>query len=236
MVLLYIPFRNEEIDVLAENNFVTIYDENQDLILQRRKEFESKLDIARTLQIIEQLGRTDEEEPEEDERNEVNRIHDQNDPYLDLLLQDPQVNADLLYAALNSLGAVAKKRENIMENEQFCALMRMANKQQKDLLMHIISHLQSQNDSPIQIFFTGAAGCGKTFTIKLIMEIYNRFADTDGFCNAYINCASTGKAAVAIDGITIHTALKIPLSRFLPLSNEMLQLYRSLFKFIKVLF
>lgn len=67
------------------------------------------------------------------------------------------------------------------------------------------------------------------------MEIYNRFTDTDGYCNAYINCASTGKAAVAIDGTTIHTALKITLSKFLPLSGEMLHLYRSLFKYIKVI-
>ena len=122
-----------------------------------------------------------------------------------------------------------------MDNDQFIDLMRLVNRQQKDILMKIISHLQSTGESPIQIFFTGVAGSGKTFTIKLIMEIYNRFLDTDGFCNAYINCASTGKAAVAIDGITVHTALKIPLCRFLPLSNEMLQLYRSLFKFIKVL-
>lgn len=57
---------------------------------------------------------------------------------------------------------------------------------------------------------------GKTFVIKLIMEIYNRFTDNDGYCNAYITCALTGKAAVAIDGTTVHTALKIPISKMLP--------------------
>lgn len=67
------------------------------------------------------------------------------------------------------------------------------------------------------------------------MEIYNRFTDTDGYCNAYIACASTGKAAVAIDGTTVHTALKISLSKLLPLSIEVAHQYRALFKFVKVL-
>ncbi|CAB3229553.1 unnamed protein product [Arctia plantaginis] len=61
------------------------------------------------------------------------------------------------------------------------------------------------------------------------------FTDNDGYCNAYITCASTGKAAVAIDGTTVHTALKISLSKLLPLSSETLQLYRSLFRYVRVL-
>lgn len=92
-----------------------------------------------------------------------------------------------------------------------------------------------EDPPPLQIFFTGPAGCGKTFVIKLLMEIYNRYSESDGFCNAYITCASTGKAAVAIDGTTVHTALKISLSKLLPLSIEVAQQYRSLFKYVRVL-
>lgn len=76
---------------------------------------------------------------------------------------------------------------------------------------------------------------GKSFVIKLIMEIYNRFTDNDGYCNAYITCASTCKAAMATDGTTVHTALKISLSKLLPRSSETLQLYRSLFRSVRVL-
>lgn len=67
------------------------------------------------------------------------------------------------------------------------------------------------------------------------MEIYNTFTDNDGYCNAYITCALTGKAAVAIDGTTVHTALKIPTSKMLPLSFETIHLYRSLFRYVKAL-
>lgn len=145
------------------------------------------------------------------------------------------VNEDLRIATLKNLGAIAKRRENIMSNDHFCELMRSANEKQKDLLLHVIHHNLSAEKSPLQLFFTGPAGCGKTFVIKLIMEIYNRFSDNDGFCNSYITCASTGKAAVAINGTTVHTALKISLSKLIPLSIETAQQYRCLFKYVKVL-
>ncbi|GFW79849.1 ATP-dependent DNA helicase [Trichonephila clavipes] len=67
----------------------------------------------------------------------------------------------------------------------------MANEKQNRLLLHVIYHLLSSDNVPFQIFFTGPAGCGKTFVIKLLMEIYNRYTDNGGYCNAYITCAST---------------------------------------------
>ncbi|GFW99684.1 hypothetical protein TNCV_3419151 [Trichonephila clavipes] len=88
---------------------------------------------------------------------------------------------------------------------------------------------------PLLIYLTGPAGSGKTFVIKGIMEIYNRFSDTDGIFNAYIACASTGKAATAIGGSTVHSALSISLSRLMPLNIEKANQYRTLFKFVKVL-
>ncbi|GFV33046.1 ATP-dependent DNA helicase [Trichonephila clavipes] len=92
---------------------------------------------------------------------------------------------------------------------------------EKELSLHVISHLLSLDRIPFQIFFTGPAGCGKVFVIKLLLEIYNRYTDNDGYCHAYITCASTAKAA----GTTVHTASKISLSRSLPLHSEPAQQY-----------
>lgn len=75
---------------------------------------------------------------------------------------------------------------------------------------------------------TGPAGCGKTYVIHLLKEIYNQFFHTQRFCNAFLTCAPTGKAAVAINGTTIHTALKIAIARNSALSFETLQQFRSL--------
>lgn len=174
--------------------------------------------------------------------NDNEEIHDvatrcPDNTIYDQLYNDPNaaVNEDLRLAVLNKLGAIAKKRENLMDNGVFLDLMRSANDKQFSFILHIISHLLSSNKEPLQVFFTGPAGCGKTFVIKLIMECYNRFSETDGYCNGYITCASTGKAAVAIDGVTVHSALKISLSKLVPLSNEILQQYRALFKYVKAI-
>ena len=39
MVLLYVPFRNEAVDVLDRNKFLDIYEQNETLILEKRKEY-----------------------------------------------------------------------------------------------------------------------------------------------------------------------------------------------------
>lgn len=104
-----------------------------------------------------------------------------------------------------------------------------SHQKQKYLLLHVIHHNLSAEKSPLQLFFTVPAGCGKTFIIKLILEIHNRFSDNDDFYNSYIICALTGKTAVAINGTPVHTALKISLSNLIPLSIETAQQYRCLF-------
>ncbi|GFX75767.1 ATP-dependent DNA helicase [Trichonephila clavipes] len=109
----------------------------------------------------------------------------------------------------------------------------MSNENQKGLLLHIISHLLSSDRTQFQIFFPGPAECGKTFVIKLLMEICNCYTNNDGCCYAYITCASTGNAAVAISGTTVHTALKISLSRLLLLHSETAQQNITLFKYLK---
>ncbi|GBP71338.1 hypothetical protein EVAR_57722_1 [Eumeta japonica] len=55
MVTLHLPFRNEQEEILAGMKFVTIYNDNEDIILQRRKQFESDNDIDKTIQICREL-------------------------------------------------------------------------------------------------------------------------------------------------------------------------------------
>ncbi|GFY29641.1 ATP-dependent DNA helicase [Trichonephila clavipes] len=54
------------------------------------------------------------------------------------------------------------------------------------------------------------------------------YTDNDGYCQS---C----KAAVGISATTVHTNLKISLSRFFPLPSETAQQYKTLFKYIKVI-
>ena len=206
MVTLHIPFQNEQNDILADLKLNEIYRDNERLIMKRRKEFESDLDIQKTLEICQQLFRDDELLIAGNV--EVANPNDEPDPYA-AMLNDPGSRLNVDIQNMNRLGAVYKKRENILPTEEFNELMRKANKKQRELCMHLIHNLLSGNPKQILVFLTGAAGCGKTFVLRLIMEIYNRFTDNDGLVNAFIACASTGKAAVAIDGVTVHNAFHL---------------------------
>lgn len=142
-------------------------------------------------------------------------------------------NEDLFLASMHLLGPIARKK-NVMDNTVFYELMQRANTRQISLLNHMINHLHTPNRPPMQVFLTGPAGSGKSYTVLMVKEIYNRFTDNCGTLNAYIVAASTGKAAVAIDGTTIHTALSISTVRLIALSSEKANLYRSLFRYVKI--
>ena len=77
----------------------------------------------------------------------------------------------------------------------------------------------------MQVFLTGPAGSGKTFVLNLLMETINRYSEVHNVnYNAFLACASTGKAAALIKGTTVHSAFKI--SRCMPALNiENLRLY-----------
>nr|XP_037273467.1 uncharacterized protein LOC119165390 [Rhipicephalus microplus] len=119
--------------------------------------------------------------------------------------------------------AAVRKRRGIMEREEYVSMMRSTNPEQYELLREILHRQTTPGQPPLRVFFTGPAGCGKTFVLKLAMDVYNRCADCcsavgweDGFSssvpsvyNAYVICASTGKAAVAVGGTTVHSAFKL---------------------------
>uniref|UniRef100_A0A6P7FX48 Uncharacterized protein LOC114335154 n=1 Tax=Diabrotica virgifera virgifera TaxID=50390 RepID=A0A6P7FX48_DIAVI len=100
MVTLHIPFRNEESEILSDMKFIKIYEDNEDIILQNRKEFESKIDIAKTIQIYCDLCR--EETPCDEDVNSFEKMYN-----------DPDINDDLSVAILDKLVPVIKKEEYI---------------------------------------------------------------------------------------------------------------------------
>lgn len=97
--------------------------------------------------------------------------------------------------------------------------MRTTNLKQRELVLEAIHRIHSERSQfddkgSMQIFLTGSAGCGKTYIIKLLVETYNRFSkNKNARNNAYLVCASTGKAAVAINRTTVHSLFKIGRSK-----------------------
>ena len=143
-------------------------------------------------------------------------------------------NDDITMAVLGRMSSVVRKRENVMSHEQFCEMARKTNVRQRDLILEVL-HRLIDGGPALQIFLTGPAGCGKTFVMKLIMEIVNRFSQKhDCTYNAYVTCASTGMAAAALGGTMVHSAFRLPISnRDSGMSFEMLQACRTAFKDVR---
>lgn len=231
MVLLFLPFRNEVCDVLDRNKFLELYENNEAAILAKHKEYDCEMNLD---QIVEDYIRLSDEDDEQQDIASKKR-----DEFVRTIVMEPN-DDDIHTLPTGPLAAVVKQRTNVMSKQEYCDMVRATNAEQRDLILQFIHslHCFDDNSKPVQIFFTGPAGCGKTFTLRILMETVNRFSQAhNSQNNAYVACASTGKAAVAIGGTTVHSAFRITMSRrqSSKLSFEALQLYRNAFANVKVI-
>ena len=221
-VLLFLPFRNELIDILDENKFLQLYDLHETELLAKRKEYDCELNIEQT---VEEYERTLANLEDGEQENAATKKHNEFDR---TTIMQPN-NDDFELLPTSALRSVVKPRPNVMPKEQFCAEMRLANDEQRALLLHVIHLLHCKDRALLQIFLTGPAGSGKTFLLRKVMEIYNRFSqEHNSRNNAYVASASTGKAAADIFGNTAHHNYHIALSRQTSKLNfGTLQMYRT---------
>ncbi|KAH9385098.1 hypothetical protein HPB48_027138 [Haemaphysalis longicornis] len=83
--------------------------------------------------------------------------------------------------------------------------MTMTNAEQYELLRENIHRNRRPSSPPLWVFFTGPAGCGKAFVRRLAMELCNWYNTGNNTAyNAFVICAGTGKAAVAVAGTTVR--------------------------------
>ena len=91
---------------------------------------------------------------------------------------------------------------------------------------------ESSEKTSLCIFISGAGGVGKSFLIELIIAWINQYHYIIPGTMAVAVSAPTGTAARNVKGETIHTLLKIPVTKhtdYLPLHPHTLQLLRSRF-------
>ncbi|XP_065091288.1 uncharacterized protein LOC135712259 [Ochlerotatus camptorhynchus] len=228
MVLLFIPFRNEVCDVLDRNKFEQLYVEHGATILAKRKEYDCDINLE---QIVNEYIRISDNDG--DQQVVGSKKHDE---FVRTINMEPN-DDDIHTLPTGPFAAVVKQRSNVMPKQAYCEMVRATNAEQRGLVLQIIDNLHSfdGNRKPVHIFFTGPACCGNQ---KILMETVNRFSQAHNRQNnAYVACASTGKAAVAIGGTTVHSAFKITMARRQSnsLSFEVLQLYRNAFANVKMI-
>ncbi|KAH9375635.1 hypothetical protein HPB48_022741 [Haemaphysalis longicornis] len=74
--------------------------------------------------------------------------------------------------------AAVRKRQDIMDWYEYYHSMRVKNAEQHEILREIIHTQTTQSAPPLRVFFTGPAGCSKTFVLHLAMDLYNRYRNT----------------------------------------------------------
>ncbi|GBP26517.1 ATP-dependent DNA helicase RRM3 [Eumeta japonica] len=119
-----------------------------------------------------------------------------------------------------------------MNEDQFLQAKQSMNAGQKEIFTLVTQSIQNQMlgaEERLKKFFTGGAGVGKTFLLKLIRDQINRCYAKD----AVKVCSLTGVAARLINGATIHSTLKLPVQKdgritgMSPLSGNYLRIMRQ---------
>ena len=134
MVLLYIPFRSEVLDVNDRNRFMETFDKYEIYILAKRKEYEKSASFQQLIQELHDLKNHEEDDErtmeEDDELKRGNVVPTESD-------------ADIL--SIPSFGglSVVRRREGILPKQKFCELMRQTNKEQRALLLEFIHRIHT---------------------------------------------------------------------------------------------
>ncbi|KAH7968179.1 hypothetical protein HPB52_006430 [Rhipicephalus sanguineus] len=149
------------------------------------------------------------------------RLVDQND-------DEDLLEAPGLVAAKGRCAAVCT-RQDVMTADDYREIMGLTNKEQFEVIREGIHCPTFPASDPLRIFLAGVARCGKTFVLRLIMDAYNRYTNTASTCTHNISCATTGKAAVAIGGLTVHAAFMLSMRTEGGLRDGDLDSFRSAF-------
>ena len=126
-----------------------------------------------------------------------------------------------------------------LSEEDTRELIQKLNTEQKEIFTEILSwcrqcsksRKQGPKPPPLYTFITGGAGTGKSLLIKAIFNMAVKELEAEGDSpsdTTVLLLAPTGTAAFNIDGMTMHSALKLPLKQhskqgeYQPLSQEKL--------------
>jgi hypothetical protein len=164
MVLLYIPFRNEVVEITDQNRFVEIFDKNEIMILALRKMYEKNISFQQLLQELRDLK---EHEKEDDDVRMMEKD--------DALRRGVPTECDDDILSIPSFGgiSVVRKREGILPKQAFCEMMRKTNEEQRAMLLEFIHRIHTPDSEP------------------MMMEICNRYTmKRNSIRNVYLACAS----------------------------------------------
>lgn len=132
-------------------------------------------------------------------------------------------NAELSFDDISDENEIHQLEVCFMSLDQFKELSTTMTVSQVKVLDYIHAHFNSNGNQQMHLFITGGAGVGKSFTIRMIIAYLQLFHSIIPGTSPVKICAPTGTAARNVHGKTIHSLLKIPVSKYL--QYECLQPY-----------
>jgi len=201
--MLYIPWRDEQNELMSIN-IQQKYRDHQIQISENRRllHFNDNSDSIEAA--FEELGTGEYEDIVPNKRFEVEE--DQFDIHREMKGEKPrECKVDYLLPLKQ------------IPDDDYWTLIRALNEKQRKYFLHLV-HALKLNNSVIYDFVTGGAGVGKSHLITAIVQtILRQYCKIPGICLESVFvlvCASTGKAAFNVRGVTLHCAFRLPPNQY----------------------
>lgn len=134
--LLFLEFKNELVDILDNKKYIQLYNENQDLIMERHKLYEANINMDLIMSEIEAMCALNENENNGDEEERENTVIynnpiDNNDDF-DVRTHKVKTNISLI------------GKRNCVSAADYCEIMRTTNLKQRELVLEAIHRIHSE--------------------------------------------------------------------------------------------
>ncbi len=261
LLMLYYPWRNEDVDLLAgHNTFEERYGVVAQVVEAARERYTCNAEaVDQAIHDLDQLGPPEhmwdqvapgvqlqqEEQIREGEEQERPMDLDDSQNNIDMDAENNQRDRNELHARFDT-----EANKKAMTAEEYTSMMRSLNSKQKSFVMYhrkwckdtVLALKAGKPIKPYRVFLSGPGGVGKSHVIRLVHHETSRLLKcVPGLYEpgdlAVILTAFTGTAAFNIDGMTLHSAFSLPIGKkqYLPLSNDKLNTMRSRLSKLKLL-
>lgn len=219
-ILLYIPFRNEEVELLIPGESVQETYERRKSDMRTNEDFHLiRPEMATALEAA------------------IDKISHDRDAQLqnDLAEDDHFLYFPDVDNASNVLMAPGDEYQiPFMDEESFETELAKMNPDQKEIYDLIQQCLDDQGRVQLKLFITGAGGTGKSFLISLLTNLI-RIKEGGPGLDGVVLAASTGVAALNINGQTLHRTFHLAVEagsvpHYAKLGAQMLQRMREKFR------
>ena len=233
-VMLYLPWRNEERDILQKNSLL-IFNENREVIHEIEKKYvkDARLDLDEVEEEVEAEIREYNQE-KEDEDSKYYQV-------FGLREQDTDLENELRERTNNESNTALFLSPMTLSDDRYLEILRSLNERQRNFLLGLMNVVKTSKDQFLY-YLSGGAGTGKSLLINAVYQSLNRWYNRGGANPDQIKVlllGPTGKSAFNIRGTTIHSALKIPVSKcekfIKSMTPDLLNTMRAKLWYLKVL-